>query len=155
MKICRRCKIEKHNSDFNICSKEKDGLQAYCKSCFREYGRTWEPNRKSKITILGIMKRIERQKKCDQKRDLSYRIETNKRYINKNPEKYAAHVVFIEAKRTGKIISQPCEICGNPKSDGHHDDYSKPLQVRWLCRRHHIAHHWPNSPIAKLVGLPT
>jgi hypothetical protein len=26
----------------------------------------------------------------------------------------------------------------------HHDDYSKPLDVRWFCRRHHLLHHAPN-----------
>lgn len=45
------------------------------------------------------------------------------------------------AVSVGKIQRQPCEVCGNPKVDGHHDDYSKPLDVRWLCRKHHQEHH--------------
>jgi hypothetical protein len=35
----------------------------------------------------------------------------------------------------------PCRVCGNPKTDAHHDDYTKPLEVDWLCRLHHIARH--------------
>lgn len=36
---------------------------------------------------------------------------------------------------------QPCEVCGAEKSEAHHDDYTKPLSVRWLCRSHHRLHH--------------
>jgi ribosomal protein S27AE len=39
------------------------------------------------------------------------------------------------------LIKQPCEVCGNLKAQAHHDDYSKPLQVRWLCQKHHTEHH--------------
>jgi hypothetical protein len=45
------------------------------------------------------------------------------------------------AMRQGRISRQPCEVCGNPKVDAHHDDYSRPLKVRWLCRSHHRQHH--------------
>lgn len=41
----------------------------------------------------------------------------------------------------GRIVRQPCEICGDPKSHGHHHDYSKPFDVRWLCQKHHIEAH--------------
>ena len=45
-----------------------------------------------------------------------------------------------EYQKRGKLIPQPCENAG-PECDGpvekHHDDYSKPLEVRWFCRRHH------------------
>ncbi len=44
-------------------------------------------------------------------------------------------------QRRGKLLKQPCEVCGNLKSEKHHDDYSKPLEVRWLCRKHHLEHH--------------
>ena len=41
------------------------------------------------------------------------------------------------AIETGKLFRAACEICGNPKTEAHHDDYSRPLEVRWLCRKHH------------------
>ena len=48
--------------------------------------------------------------------------------------------------KMGKLISKPCEVCGDLKVDAHHDDYAKPLDVRWLCKKHHREHHklFPN-----------
>jgi hypothetical protein len=37
----------------------------------------------------------------------------------------------------GKVKRQPCEMCGAPKAEAHHEDYSKPLAVEWLCPPHH------------------
>jgi hypothetical protein len=42
--------------------------------------------------------------------------------------------------RRGKVKRQPCEVCGR-KAEAHHTDYSKPLEVRWLCTRHHRELH--------------
>ena len=45
------------------------------------------------------------------------------------------------AVRRGHLTRQPCEVCGAADTEAHHDDYSRPLDVRWLCRPHHLAHH--------------
>lgn len=45
-----------------------------------------------------------------------------------------------QALRRGQLERQPCEVCGE-HAEMHHDDYSKPLEVRWLCKRHHAEHH--------------
>lgn len=44
-------------------------------------------------------------------------------------------------ERRGKLERQPCAKCGSEDSQRHHEDYSKPLDVVWLCRACHIAHH--------------
>jgi hypothetical protein len=37
---------------------------------------------------------------------------------------------------------QPCEICGaNFNIEKHHEDYSKPFDVRYLCKIHHLDLH--------------
>lgn len=45
------------------------------------------------------------------------------------------------AVRQGKIKRGACVICHKKAVDGHHDDYSKPLEVIWLCRQCHAKFH--------------
>lgn len=55
-------------------------------------------------------------------------------------QRLAGHKVS-RAIASGKLIPEPCEKCGNPNAEAHHDDYRLPLSVRWLCRSHHNLHH--------------
>jgi hypothetical protein len=57
--------------------------------------------------------------------------------MEKYPEKYKARYTLRNAVAKGIIERKPCIVCGNPKSHGHHEDYSKPLEVIWLCHQHH------------------
>lgn len=43
--------------------------------------------------------------------------------------------------RRGKVEKLPCLFCGSLNSEAHHRDYSKPLEVTWLCRKHHLMNH--------------
>ncbi len=52
----------------------------------------------------------------------------------------ARSYAYVYLKR-GKLKRKGCEKCGS-KAQMHHADYSKPLQVRWLCRKHHMGHHY-------------
>ena len=46
------------------------------------------------------------------------------------------------AMHLGRLVRQPCEVCSNPKVIAHHNDYTQPLQVRWLCRTCHGQWHY-------------
>ena len=47
------------------------------------------------------------------------------------------------AIKKGLIKKQPCEICNSPmRVAGHHKDYNKPLEVKWLCPKHHGSLHF-------------
>jgi hypothetical protein len=43
--------------------------------------------------------------------------------------------------RRGVLVKGLCEVCDVPEVESHHDDYTKPREVRWLCVKHHRAHH--------------
>lgn len=78
---------------------------------------------------------------------------STKRYRKRNPERHAAHQAVTSAIESGRLIKQPCEKCGDTKHvQAHHDDYSKPLDVTWLCRRCHCSHH---SKIRRLKATPS
>jgi len=47
--------------------------------------------------------------------------------------------------RRGKVNKTPCEVCGSERSEAHHEDYNKPLEVHWLCRDHHLEIHKQDS----------
>jgi ribosomal protein S27AE len=48
----------------------------------------------------------------------------------------------------GKLLRGPCEKCGSEVTEAHHDDYSKPLEVRWLCQTHHYELHLEKGDMA-------
>ena len=56
-------------------------------------------------------------------------------------KKKYAHGCVRHALSSGKLVRQPCEVCNEPRSQAHHDDYSKPLDVKWLCVKHHAERH--------------
>lgn len=68
----------------------------------------------------------------------------NMRYRNRAKAKWplheAARAAVHAAVRRGELVRQPCP-CGNVKSQAHHHDYSKPLEVEWMCRACHDAEH--------------
>jgi hypothetical protein len=45
------------------------------------------------------------------------------------------------ALRSGRLHRQPCVVCGATDVEAHHEDYSQPLTVIWLCPEHHRQHH--------------
>ena len=57
------------------------------------------------------------------------------------PERVKARQIVADAIRAGKLKREPCEKCGGTIVHAHHDDYEKPLDVKWLCRKHHRDEH--------------
>jgi hypothetical protein len=63
------------------------------------------------------------------------------RWGAKHPLEKWAHQCLRSAVRRGLLLPQPCAICGAPNTDGHHEDYNRPMAVTWLCRKHHKQRH--------------
>jgi hypothetical protein len=130
-KRCRKCEADRPLGDFAITRSKRGGERRwpYCKPC--EIARL--ADRRAKGLHLDKARR--------------HVAKSRERY----PEKAAAQVTLATAVRYGRLVRpDSCEQCGQkpPRNrlgrssiQGHHDDYSKPLEVRWLCQPCHNRHH--------------
>jgi|SRR5262245_47580924 len=118
---------------------------AQCKRCMvtaaREYSKTdagKEALRRGRLKYANSErgKRVREAYEQTEARRLSLNAAERRRKL-KSPEKVRARQVLNDAVRTGRMLRKPCEQCGEVLTEAHHDDYGKPLDVRWLCRRHH------------------
>jgi hypothetical protein len=66
-----------------------------------------------------------------------------KRYVARYPQKKRAQTDVLNALRRGELVRPDCcSGCGEAKRiEAHHDDYARPLDVRWLCRLCHRSWH--------------
>jgi len=135
MKTCTSCAEQKQYSDFYAHPKAADGLFAICKACHKK--RMFERRRDDPSV------RAYDRERAKQPHRIQAAYETSKRWRQKNPDAYRAQNAVNNALRDGKISRQPCAICSTTgRVHAHHKDYSKPLEVVWLCARcHHRIHN--------------
>lgn len=135
-KQCFKCEQIKPITEFYKHKQMEDGHLGKCKDCAKkdtiERYYSEDGNKKIREYEKKRFKNPKRKEKIKQ-----YRL---KRRI-KQKEKYQANYTTSNAIRDGKLKRQPCEVCGDQKSQAHHKDYSKPLEVMWLCRKHHLEQH--------------
>ncbi len=145
IKTCTKCNITKPLAEFYKHPTGKNGFNAQCKMCVRQAIGVYQntPQFKDYQKMYRSSEKCRESKKAYQTsaRGKQTYLENTLRYNAQNPEKKAVHVATSRAIRSGVLIRQPCEVCQNPKTDGHHPDYSKPLEVLWLCRKHHLDLH--------------
>ncbi len=111
-----------------------DGRTAACRQCLKERDAKRYPKEREKRNEWS--KQYFKTSKGKRVVDRSRR-----KWQEQNVLKRAAHIIVGNAVRDGKLIKQSCEKCGAMKVHAHHDDYTKPLTVRWLCTMHHAEVH--------------
>jgi hypothetical protein len=65
----------------------------------------------------------------------------DKANYERNAQKILCRHTTQQAIRSGELVRGPCEVCGCSDVEAHHDDYAKPLTVRWFCKADHEAFH--------------
>jgi hypothetical protein len=143
---CARCKQEKPGAEFHTCPSKATGRHSYCKPCFLEWEKA---NRKTKRRSVS-----EREKRYYHANPIHKREAARRNDETKPKAVYARQVIRNEIKR-GRLKRGLCEVCGTDFAvHGHHDDYNRPLVVRWLCGVHHKEWHERNGPGANIEGEP-
>lgn len=147
MKACFKCKEKKPLKDFYKHPQMADGHLNKCKTCARIDTKTnvaknpehyREYYRRRAMTPKAV---AQRRKYAKEHPDVIKAIK--KRWVINNPVKISAIKKRLNASRhNNEHKKQPCQVCGTTKwIHGHHPDYSKPLEVIWLCAKHHKEEH--------------
>lgn len=137
--ICEACRLE---------SKERYRLQAVQKS------KRYYLKNKERIDKRNKKYSTEYNKKPENKEKLK-QYQKSKKYKDRHKERHIERMLKDELYRkrvnarilarsyvnSGRLVRKPCVVCGETKAQGHHEDYDKPLEVMWLCRKHHFNLH--------------
>lgn len=129
-KTCFKCQRTLDIEQFYKHLRMGDGHLNKCKDCTKKDVSSNYGNRREQYAKYerDRRKRPERKAKA-----LSYQ---QKRRLT-TPQKDFARDAVYKAVRDGSLQKDPCRFCGNPKTQAHHEDYSKPLDVVWVCFKCH------------------
>jgi len=130
MKSCFKCRLVLPVDAFYEHPMMADGRLGKCKECTKRDARETRARNVDKYRAYDIARH-----KTPHRRQSAR--EAARLYRQRHPEKLAARNAVQAAVQSGRLIKGPCAVCGNEKSEAHHDDYSRKLDVVWLCLRHH------------------
>jgi ribosomal protein S27AE len=133
-KTCFRCGEHKNIADFYTHPRMADGHLGKCKSCTMADVRAHRAANRERLRDYDTTRSLEPSRAARMK-------ELRTRWRCANRDKLKVYPVVARAIRSGVLQRAPCEACGAAESVAHHDDYSKPLAVRWLCPSCHRRHH--------------
>lgn len=140
-KQCFRCLAWKPRSAFYAHPNNKDGLLGKCKECTKQDIRQHYADHKTDDEWMSQKREVRRNWSARTTRHLGERNpEVSRNYYQRNKHKFRARKLAWRAERNGTLVSPGvCEWCGitSPKLEKHHEDYSKPLDVIWLCHACH------------------
>lgn len=151
-KTCRGCDESQSLDRFSRHPQMGDGHLNFCKDCVsRKNRKRYLKNKELRKKQAADWRRAnpERSREADRlwkRRNPKRAAENNRRSDERHPEKARARKLLTQAVRVGRV-SKPkhCQDCGEEKTPrrlhGHHEDYSKPYDVNWLCPGCHARRH--------------
>ena len=133
MKTCSKCAQSKPVDMFRANTKCSDGLDSWCKQCHNKAKSEWlkrhpEAQRERDDYVVGAVE--------NRKGGRASILTAEERRIRHNVRRITRRAI-----KSGKLVAQPCWVCGELEVDAHHPDYSAPLDVVWLCKKHHQEVH--------------
>jgi len=128
MKKCKECGELKELDEFYNSWATKDRRGSKCKECLKKYA-----NKHRAENIESARDYDNERSRLPHRKALNKSVVTN--YRKNNPERYYAHNAVNNAVRDNRLKKPNyCTRCGKGGIiHGHHHDYSKPLEVEWLC----------------------
>ena len=138
-KGCSKCGQVKPLTEFYVRPRKKTRRRAKCISCYKEYD-AMRYERDHEDLLVSYREYYQNNKEDVLKRHSEYS-KSGRKKSKVDKYKNRARTKLRYEVKMGRIKRGVCEKCGDPNTDAHHEDYTKPLDVRWLCRKHHMEQH--------------
>lgn len=160
MKACFKCHAVKPLSEYYPHPRMTDGRLGKCKDCAKTDSEerrlkkaqdpVWAENERVRHLLKSRRYRGKEPSPRLTKEELfSRQRDARIRFRKQFPQKWKAHCLVNNAVRDGRLKKEPC-FCG-AKAQAHHEDYTRPLDVVWLCTKHHAERHVELRRIARLA----
>lgn len=132
--ICTKCNLEKPKHLFNKSSRHTSGMCPWCKVCESKRKTAWKLNNPKKAVEYAIKFRNENRSSVYAK---------NKEYEKNNHAAKLAKMAVRRAIIKGVLIRpKKCSLCPKKENiEAHHENYSKQLDVKWVCKSCHRKIH--------------
>lgn len=134
-KVCFKCGETKALDAFYAHAQMGDGRLNKCKDC------TKKDVRQHRLANPETVRENDRKRGASPHR-VAARQKAARNEKEQNPDRWKARVTLGNAVRDGRVKKLPCAFCAAENSlEAHHHDYSKPLDVTWLCTPCHRRFH--------------
>lgn len=134
-KTCFKCGEAKPRSEFYRHPMMADGHLNKCKDCAKIDVRNHRQDNPERVRAYD-------RERAKQPHRIAKRREKYIQEWDQHPDRMKARNMVSNAVRDGKLTKRPCAFCGSKDGlEAHHHDYSKPLDVTWLCRPCHRRFH--------------
>lgn len=159
VKHCPKCSTTKPVSSFHNNRSRYDGLGGHCKDCHNSLIASRMTNSEiraqKQATDRALQRRLRREDPewLERRRKADRQAQRPRR--KPDPVKDRARSTLRRAVRSGKVQRpDTCSDCGTSEHriEAHHHDYTKPLDVEWLCSLCHGQRHWKEPIIALCDG---
>jgi hypothetical protein len=155
MKPCKVCYDQKPLTEFYKNSGMADGHMNVCKICHNKRSIEWTKRNRDRVNENNRKRaqlpeiKLARKNYCKSEKAIVARREAVQRYRLKRPYINAAHrFVRLALEKDIWVRAKNCSQCNSSGTiEAHHDDYTKPDVVRWLCKACHEEWHRTNKPI--------
>lgn len=163
-KPCTKCGETKELKQFDLDKRNKSGYAGRCIACRKLYRLNNLDKISAQMKLYHIENKKEKNEKCREYYDNNREklkgkmrnysksrdfLDTAKEHKSKYPKRTIARQKVRTSIRNGGLIRPDnCSECKlETKPQAHHDNYNKPLAVRWLCRDCHGLWHRNNEAI--------
>jgi len=141
-KRCSKCHTVKPLTAFTYDKRNRDGRHSWCKACSNAHVKAYNAKNREKARASSRRAHAKRRDRDNQ---------LHREWAARHPHAGAARQAVHRAARDGRLVKpDACEQCGwsGLRLNAHHDDYTRPLSVRWLCCSCHRLHHYAEAPRA-------